>query len=193
MPKLSPAERVRFLDEPGHLLRVGTIDADGFPSVLPIWFIREGDDILFTPRGPAVFLANIRRDPRVGLSIDEDPLPYRKISVRGTARIVHEPGDDDQWRDLYRRIAKRYVPDEAADAYVDETIDQPRALVAVSMTADDTRLTTWRMPVEGEDGTGIWHRRYYLAGTHMAELADSATSGTESVSTPEQRAQGGTS
>ena len=31
------------------------------------------------------------------------------------------------------------------------------------------------MPVGDEDGTGIWHRRYYLDGTHMADLADSGT------------------
>jgi hypothetical protein len=28
------------------------------------------------------------------------------------------------------------------------------------------------MPIGDEDGTGIWARRYYLDGTHMAELAD---------------------
>jgi PPOX class probable F420-dependent enzyme len=174
MPRLDAAEMERFLDEPGHLLRIGTIDEDGYPSVLPIWFIRQDDDIVFTPRGPAVFLADIRRDPRVGLSIDEDPLPYRKVTVRGRARILHEPGDDDEWRDLYRQIAKRYVDVEAADAYVENTIDQPRALIAVSMTAPDVRVTSWRMPVEDEDGTGIWHRRYYLDGTHLARLADQA-------------------
>ena len=38
-----------------------------------------------------------------------------------------------------------------------------------------SRTTTWRMPVGDEDGTGIWARRYYLDGTHMAELADSGT------------------
>ena len=172
MPKLTEDEVQKFLDERGHILRIGTVDADGYPSVLPIWFIREGDDIVFTPRGPARFLADIRRDPRVGLSIDEDPLPYRKVTIRGTARIVHEPGEDDEWRDLYRRIAKRYVDDEAADAYVDSTLDQPRALVAVSMR--ESRVTTWRMPVEDEDGTGIWHRRYYLDGTQMAKFADGA-------------------
>ena len=173
MPKLSATEMNQFLDEQGHLLRIGTIDGEGHPSVLPIWFIREGDDIMFTPRGPAVFLKDIRRDPRVGLSIDEDPLPYRKVTLRGHARIVYEPGHDDEWRDLYRRIAKRYIPEEAADAYVHDTIDQPRALIAVSLTAADARVTTWRMPVGEEDGTGIWHRRYYVDGTHMAELADS--------------------
>jgi hypothetical protein len=152
-------------------LRIGTIDAEGYPSVLPIWFIRQGDDIIFTRRGPAAFLADIRRDPRVGLSIDEDPLPYRKVTIRGMARIVHEPGNDDVWRDLYRQTAKRYVEADAADAYVDNTIDQPRALLAVSMNDADVRITTWRMPV-GDEDTGIWHRRYYLDGTHMARLAD---------------------
>ena len=136
MPQLTPAEVDAFLDEPGHLLRVGTVDDDGFPRVVPIWFIRRDDEILFTPRGPSVFLANIRRDPRVGLSIDEDPLPYRKVTVRGTARIVHDVGDDDEWRDLYRSIAKRYVPAEVADAYVDDTIDQPRALIGVPLGGD---------------------------------------------------------
>jgi nitroimidazol reductase NimA-like FMN-containing flavoprotein (pyridoxamine 5'-phosphate oxidase superfamily) len=173
MPKMSSAEIDAFLDEPGHLLRVGTVDADGFPSVVPIWFIRRSDDIVFTPRGPSLFLANIRRDQRVGLSIDEDPLPYRKLTVRGTARVVHEPGADDEWRDLYRQIAMRYIAVEAANAYVDGTIDQPRALIAVSMTSTGSRATSWRMPVADEDGTGIWHRRYYADGTHMAQLADS--------------------
>jgi len=174
MPTLSRAEVDAFLDEPGHLLRLATIDEDGFPRLVPIWFIRRDGDVLFTPRGPSVFLANIRRDPRVGLSIDEQPLPYRKVTVQGSARIVHDVGEDDQWRDLYRTIAKRYIPAEAADAYVEDTLDQPRALVAVPL-AGSSRTTTWRMPVGDEDGTGIWHRRYYLDGTHMARLADSGT------------------
>ena len=172
MPRLTANEIDGFLGERGHLLRVATVDEDGYPSVVPIWFVRDGHDLLFTPRGPSVFLANIRRDPRVGLSIDEDPLPYRKVTVRGTARIVHEPGSDDAWRDLYRSIAKRYIDDDAADSYVDNTIDQPRALIAVSMTAVGSRTTTWRMPVNDEDGTGIWHRRYFRDGSLMAKQAD---------------------
>ena len=172
MPKMTSAEVDAFLDERGHLLRLATIDADGFPRVVPIWFIRQGDDVVFTPRGPSVFLANIRRDPKVALSIDEDSLPYRKVTVRGIARIVHELGDDDTWRDLYRSIAKRYVDDDAADAYVDNTMDQPRALIAVSMVGND--CSTWRMPVGDENPAGIWHRRYFLDGTGMANLADRA-------------------
>jgi PPOX class probable F420-dependent enzyme len=171
MPKMTDDEVRSFLDEPGHLVRIGTIDDDGWPRVVPTWFIRQDDDVVFTPRSPAVFLANLRRDQRVGLSIDEDPLPYRKVTVQGTARIVHEPGADDEWRDLYRAIACRYVPDDVAEDYIQNTIDQPRALIGVSLA--DARVSTWRMPAEGEAPTGIWARRYYLDGTKMAALADS--------------------
>ena len=133
MPTLTTDESTRSSTSRGTCCGWRPTDEDGFPRLVPIWFIRQDDEILFTPRGPSVFLANIRRDPRVGLSIDEDPLPYRKVTVQGTARIVHDVGNDDEWRDLYRSIAKRYVPDEAADAYVDDTIDQPRALIAVPL------------------------------------------------------------
>ncbi len=174
MPKLDAAEVRQLLDEPGVLVRIGTVDASGYPRVVPTWFIRVDDDIVFTPRSPAAFLANIRRDPRVGLSIDEDALPYRKLTVQGDARILREPGEDDEWRDLYRSIAKRYIPADSADAYVDNTIDQPRALIAVSLT--DSTTSTWRMPVDGESGTGIWARRYYGEGTAMANRADGSSS-----------------
>ena len=167
---MSDEEVEVFLEEPGHLLRIGTVDADGMPRVVPIWFVMADGEIVFTPRRPAVFLANIRRDARVGLSIDEDPYPYRKLTVQGHARIVHEPGADDTWRDLYRKIAYRYVDIERADAYVDGTIDQPRALIAVPLMG--SVVTTWRMPLEGEDPTGIWHRRYFGDGTMMADIAD---------------------
>ena len=172
MPKLTDLEVDAFLTEPGHLVRIATVDADGMPRVVPTWFAYLDGEIVFTPRGPAVFLANIRRDARIGLSVDEDPLPYRKVTVQGHARIVHEPGNDDVWRDTYRLIAKRYIAAERADAYVDGTIDQPRALIAVPVAG--SRVTTWRMPLDGENPTGIWHRRYFLDGTMMADAADAA-------------------
>ena len=167
MPKLTEAELNDFLDESGNLLRLATIDADGMPRLVPVWFTHRDGTILFTPRAESVFLANLRRDPRIALSVDEDPLPYRKVSVQGRAEIVHEIGNDDEWRDIYREIACRFIEPEAADRYLSATNDQPRALVAVNLAACE--VSTWRMPVEGEPGTGIWARRYYAEGSRMAE------------------------
>jgi nitroimidazol reductase NimA-like FMN-containing flavoprotein (pyridoxamine 5'-phosphate oxidase superfamily) len=172
MPKLTGEEAGAFLAEPGHLVRVATVDDDGMPRNVPIWYIHHDGMIKFTPRAHSVFLGNLMRDPRVGLTIDEEPLPYRKVTVQGRAELLFGPGEDDAWRDLYRQIAYRYVDQEQADAYVDNTIDQPRALLGVSLSDPGSKVLTWRMPVEDEDPTGIWHRRYYLPGTMMARLAD---------------------
>jgi predicted pyridoxine 5'-phosphate oxidase superfamily flavin-nucleotide-binding protein len=67
MPKLTDNEVEEFLSERGHLARIGTVDADGMPRVLPLWFIIRGDELLFTPRSPAIIWKNIERDPRVGI------------------------------------------------------------------------------------------------------------------------------
>ena len=41
---------MRFLAEPGILMRIAVTRADGSPLVTPIWFIYEDDAIYFTPR-----------------------------------------------------------------------------------------------------------------------------------------------
>lgn len=166
MPALTHAERQAFIDQPGILVRIATLRPDGAPSVTPAWFLHEGDDILITPRKESAWLANLRRDPRVAITIDEEAHPYRKVTAEGVARILFDIGDDDAWRDTYRRIACRYVPPEAAEHYIQETIDQPRALLAVSLL--DSKVGTWRMPIPGEAYAGIWHRRYYVPGSKLA-------------------------
>jgi PPOX class probable F420-dependent enzyme len=165
---MSDAERDAFLEEPGILMRIATVAPDSRPLVVPIWFIREGDEIYFTPRQASEWLAHVRQNPNVALCIDDQNPPYRKVVVRGVARIVHDLGQDDAWRDLYRRIARRYVPSEAADAYVDVTDDQRRALLAVSLARSEVR--SWRMPIAGEPQKGIWADRYYTPDAKMRKL-----------------------
>ena len=163
MPKLSADEQSAFLNEPGVLMRISVVRADGSPLVTPIWFIYEDDAIYFTPREKSEWFTCLRRDPRVALCIDEQNLPYRKVLLEGEAELVHDIGEDDVWRDQYRRIAGRYVDAEGAEAYVQNTIDQPRGLYRVKLAG--AKVTSWRMPVAEEDGMGIWHDRYYVAGT----------------------------
>ena len=165
MPKLTNAERDEFLNAPGVLMRISVVRSDGSPLVTPIWFLYEDDAIYFTPRDKSEWFACLRQDPRVALCIDEQPLPYRKVIVEGVAELVHDVGDDDVWRDQYRRIAGRYVDPEGAEAYVQNTIDQPRGLFRVPL--EGSKVSTWRMPLEGEDGMGIWHDRYYVPGTNF--------------------------
>jgi PPOX class probable F420-dependent enzyme len=165
MPKLTPEEQEAFLHERGILCRIATLNADGSPYVTPAWFIEHEGRICITPRARSVWLENVRRDPRVSITIDEDPHPYRKVRLDGVARIDFETGRDDEWRDLYREIAKRYTTPEGAESYIQNTIDQPRALISVGLS--EAKVSTWRMPLAGEPPASIWHDRYYLEGTAL--------------------------
>ena len=166
MPRLNPQEQTTFLETPGILMRIACVRPDGSPLVTPIWFIYHDNAICFTPRAQSEWFGCLKHDARVSLCIDEQNLPYRKVIAEGSAELVHDLGEDDQWRDLYREIAKRYVPPEAAEDYVQNTIDQERALFRLPM--DKATVKSWRMPVEGEDQTGIWHQRYYAPGTKFS-------------------------
>lgn len=159
MPALTSDELAAFLCEPGHLVRIGVVDEDGSPLVVPAWFLLRDDAILFTPRERSAWYARLRADPRVCVSIDEGPPPYRKVTVRGTVRERYPPGSDDAWRDVYREIAVRYVPDAAADGYLQMTWGEPRALLEVRLS--ESSVSTWRMPLPGESPRGIWADRYY--------------------------------
>lgn len=159
MPKLTADEVRTFLDEPDHLCRLATVDADGGPSVAPIWFLFRDDRLWVTPRLKSSWWHHIQADPRVAVTIDEDEAPYRKVFVKGVATVEFEPGHDDEWRATYREIACRYTPEAFADAYINATEHEPRALL--SIPCDPEQVTTWRMPQAGEDPAGVWAGQYY--------------------------------
>ena len=102
-------ERDAFLQERGHLARIATLQADGSPSVVPVWFVYEDGKIIITPRKYSAFWTNIQKDARVAITIDEESGVYRKVLVEGKAEILYPLGHDDEWRDIYRRITQRYV------------------------------------------------------------------------------------
>ena len=64
----------------------------------------------------------------------------------------------------------------AADYYLSETRDQPRALIAVERAR--AKVTTWRMPNDDEPYIGIWARRYYATGSKMVATAPGASAAT---------------
>jgi PPOX class probable F420-dependent enzyme len=61
---------VRAIVESSALGHVATVDADGAPHVTLAWLGLEGDDVVFGTLFDQRKLANIRRDPRVAISIE---------------------------------------------------------------------------------------------------------------------------
>ena len=64
--------------------RIATVRADGRPHVAPVWFVLDGEDLIFmTGAGTAKGKA-LRRDPRVALAVDLEEPPYAFVLVEGT-------------------------------------------------------------------------------------------------------------
>jgi nitroimidazol reductase NimA-like FMN-containing flavoprotein (pyridoxamine 5'-phosphate oxidase superfamily) len=170
VPKLSPEEIDELLSRDRAHCRLATLAADGWPSIVPLGFVCREQTIYLTARAKVRWLENLRRDPRVCVSIDDFDYARRKVTVKGRAEIRFEPGQDDQWRDL--RLPLRspawdgptVLPDGREEwnwneAYTLMTRDEPRALVAIGLAT--ATVTSWRMPYVGEYLDEAWARSYF--------------------------------
>ena len=85
--------------------------SDGRPHSAPLWYRYEDGvvEILTTGRK----LANIRENPHVALSMEQDEagIPKWMVTLRGTATVVE---DEDEIREANTRINRKYgVEDDA--------------------------------------------------------------------------------
>ena len=97
----------RAVIESGRLAHLVTINADGSPHVTIVWVGLEGDEIVIGKLMVDTKVRNIRRDPRVSLSIEADGDQYgmqHYLVVEGTARIT-----DGGAPALLHHLAQRYV------------------------------------------------------------------------------------
>ncbi len=157
---MTKTEMAEYLAAPGRLVRIGTVDHEGLPLVVPAWFIVEDGEFKVTPRERSSWFANLQHAPKVCFTVDGDG---SQVIIRGTVDVIHALGHDDEWRDVYRRITLRYLPEAAADAYLNDTWNEPRALLGLRLA--DAAVTTWRFPTRpGEDWLDVWAPRYYHDG-----------------------------
>ncbi len=66
---------------------------DGQPHVMPVWFVLDGEQIVFTTGANTVKGRNLRRDPRIALVVEDDEPPFAFVHVRGRVTL-HEDLND---------------------------------------------------------------------------------------------------
>jgi PPOX class probable F420-dependent enzyme len=78
---------------------------DDRPHVAPVWYRYEDGTVEVVTTGRK--LANVRENPRVALSVqqDTDGHPEWAVTLRGTATVVE---DEDENREANRRINEKY-------------------------------------------------------------------------------------
>ncbi len=114
MKKMTKYESMEFLMEGTKTGNIATVKPDGTPHVVPIWFFLDGDDFVFTTGRESVKAKNMKRDPRVCLSVDEQIPPYAFAQIEGIATFSEDPEEMLYWA---TRIGGRYMGDDKADAF----------------------------------------------------------------------------
>jgi PPOX class probable F420-dependent enzyme len=121
----------RFLLEGTRTGKLATVRRDGRPHVVPIWFDLDGDDLIFTTWHESVKAANIRRDPRICLCVDEERPLYSYIQIEGTATMTNDAEARQHWA---TRIGGRYMGVERAEEYGNRNGIPGELIVRVKIT-----------------------------------------------------------
>jgi len=106
--------RVRaFLTEGTRTGKLGFLSPGGHPLVTPVWFVLEGDTVVFNTGQDTAKGRYLARDPRVSLCVDLEAPPYAFVQVQGDAELSEEPGELVRTATL---IGARYMgPERAAE------------------------------------------------------------------------------
>ncbi|MFE7856370.1 PPOX class F420-dependent oxidoreductase [Streptomyces sp. NPDC057403] len=83
---------VRALLDGKNFASVATLGPDGAPHNSVVWIKREGDTVLFSSTAGRQKVRNLRRDPRVSLTVFDLADPYTSVEIRGTAEILPDEG-----------------------------------------------------------------------------------------------------
>ncbi len=89
---LSP--KARALIERPVLASLATLFADDSPQITPLWIDLDGNDVVFNTTQHRVKARNMRRDPRVAVSVIDPEDPYNVVVLRGTVVEMTTDGAD---------------------------------------------------------------------------------------------------
>lgn len=137
---LPPEELDAFLARP-LVATLATLRGDGSILLAPVWHEWRDSGFNVIVGKDDVKARNIERDSRVSLAVYEDDPPYAGVELRCRAVLVDVEDDT-----LIRRLAIRYLGEQAGNAYADSSADPQ-----VSVRLEPGMLRSW-------DYSDTWQR-----------------------------------
>jgi PPOX class probable F420-dependent enzyme len=114
MASLSDPEVRDFLTRGTRTGKLGYLAASGRPLVTPVWFVVDGDSLVFNTGKETVKGRALAGDPRATLCVDLEEPPFAFVQVQGEAELSEDPAE------LLRTataIAARYMGAERAEEF----------------------------------------------------------------------------
>ncbi len=107
-------EVIAFLSEGTRTAKLAYLASDGRPLVAPVWFVVDGNELVFNTGKATAKGRALSRDPRVSICVDDQSPPFSFAQVQGTASLSEDP---DDLLDTATRIAARYMGADRAEEY----------------------------------------------------------------------------
>lgn len=109
--------------------RLGYLDGDGEPRVVPVWSHWNGKALVIGTFTDSEKLRAIHEGDRVAVSIDTQDYPYQALQLRGRVSLSQMPGLVPE----YVLAAKRYLDAAEADEFLARLGDQPMVRITIDV------------------------------------------------------------
>lgn len=115
---------------------VAWVGSNGAPHVAPIWFVLDGDDLVFNTAAASGKGRALAREGRASLAVDDPVPPYSFVKVDGTVSL-----SDDRYevRRFATLIGGRYMGADRAEEFGERNGDADELLVRLH----PTKVTAW--------------------------------------------------
>src|SRR5438045_6157293 len=91
MPRtMTPGEIHAFLSHGTRTAKLATCGPNEEPHVVPVWFVLDGEHLVFTTWGDSVKGRNLRLNPRAAVVVDEEVAPYAFVHIRGHVTLSED-------------------------------------------------------------------------------------------------------
>jgi len=128
------ARLANFIEASRTPLRIACNTSSGFPLIVPLWFLFDGEAFWCATHKDAKLLTHLRNDERVGFEIANNEPPYAGARGHGRVQLIPDKGSE-----YLSKLLKRY--------YIRE----------------DSRLATWLLS-RAEDEVAIRLDPLYING-----------------------------
>ena len=98
-------------EEPSLIGFIGSVDTDGTPRAVPVWYRWDGQVIHITTASSSVWVNNLINDSRSSFCVAENGPPYRAVVMQGRVQV------DDKDEVEVRRIFLRYMNAQQTEDY----------------------------------------------------------------------------
>jgi len=121
------SEKAKKLIDGKNFASVATSMPNGSPQVATVWVDREGDTIILNATRSRQRTLNLKRDPRIAISLFDQSNPYSSVSIRGKVIEITEKGGEEH-------IDKMSLKYNGTPKYPYHIPSDPRVLIRVEAT-----------------------------------------------------------